>query len=129
MEQNNRGGFYGDGKDFFYISSEGSTHIITYAYIIANGIRDLCITKGAKPGEVCCRKTDKANKDEILLMPLGDILCLNIDPPYNGNMCSLFLDIGDNEQDLKSLVRALVEYGVISVKGNQYDMYGGDDYS
>ena len=122
MDQHNQGGFFGDGQNFFFISPEGSTHIITYAYIIANGIRDLCIAKGVKPGEVCCRKIDKAKKDEILLMPLGDILWINIDPPYNGNMYSLVLDIGDAEQDMKPLVRALLEYGVLSVKGDQYDM-------
>jgi hypothetical protein len=129
MTNQNQGGFFGDGQNFFFVSPEGSTHIITRAYIIANGIRDLCITKGAKPGEVCCRKIVRAKKDEILLLPLGDILWINIDPPYRGNMCSLVLDVGDTEQDVKSLVRALLEYGIFSVKGNQYDMYGGDDYS
>jgi hypothetical protein len=130
MTQHNQGGFFGDGKNFFYVSPEGSTHIITRAYIIANGIRDLCIVKGAKPGDVCCRKIGKAKKDEILLIPLGDILWINIDPPYTGNVHSIVLDIGSNEQDMKPLVRALLEYGDVSksTKGDQYDMYGGDNY-
>jgi hypothetical protein len=47
--------------------------------------------------------------------------------PYRGNTVSFALDIGDAEQDMKSLVKALLEYGK-SVKGDQYDMYGGDNY-
>jgi hypothetical protein len=130
MVQHNQGGFFGDGKNFFYVSPEGSKHIITNVYIIANGIRDLCIARGAKPGDVCCRKIDKANKDEILQVPRGDILWINIDPPYIGNTRSIIFDIGSLDQDMVPLVRALVEYGEICKpgKGDQFDMYGGDDY-
>ena len=130
MDQHNLGGFLGDGKDFFYVSPEGSKHIITKVYIIANGIRDLCIAKGAKTGDLNIRKIDKVKKEEILLIPRGDILWVNIDPPYMGNKGSIALDIGAEEQDNKSLVRALLEYGVIRklAKGDQYDMYGGENY-
>jgi len=108
---------------FFYVSPTGTEHRITRVSIIANGVRDLCIRKDTK-----IKKISKTKPEDIAYIPKGDILWLNIDPPFQGNP-SLIQDIDDDPENMKRFVKALFKTGIKREKGKDYEMYGGSDYT
>jgi len=118
------------GKAWFYVSEEGTIHRITRVIIIANGTRDLCIIRGDDPGNNTVKKIVEADKDDILYIPRGDILWINITPPYRGSGNSIIMDIGYDKEHTKPLVKAMLKS--IGAKpedrGDQYDTYLGDNY-
>jgi hypothetical protein len=120
--------FLQDGNDFFYPSPQGTRHRIIKVYIAANGIRDLCIIKGSHPGDFHIKEIAKANKDDIVMVPVGDILWLSINPPYMG-VKSLIIDIGSDKEHIKPFVKAMLRSANgIQVRGKLYDAYAGDYY-
>ena len=66
---------------FFFISNLGTKHKVTQAAIIANGIQDLCIGK-----DMDIHKISEMKPEDIHYVPKGDILCLKIEPPFNGKL-------------------------------------------
>jgi len=118
------------GNAWFYVSPETTFHRITRVCIIANGTRDLCIVKGRKLGNNTVKKIVEVDKDSILYAPLGDILWINITPPYKDTANSIIMDIGYDKEHMKPLVRAMLKSvgAKPSDRGDQYDAYLGDDY-
>lgn len=114
---------------FFYISPEGTRHRITNVYIIANGVGDLCLIKGSNQGEVHVKQLCKANKEDIVMVPTGDILWMNVDPPYN-DAKSIAIDVGSDKENVKPMIKAMLKSPKANTQphGDLYDAYGGDDY-
>jgi hypothetical protein len=121
--------FLQNGNDFFYVSPLRTLHRITNMYIVANGTRDLCIIRGSHSGDFHVKEIAKANKDDIEWIPLGDILWLNIDPPYMGAK-SLIIGVGSDKEHVKPLVKAMLKSPNARSpgRGHLYDAYAGDDY-
>ncbi|MDH5770168.1 MAG: hypothetical protein OEZ25_02615 [Candidatus Bathyarchaeota archaeon] len=117
------------GKVWFYVSPETTMHKITRMVIIANGTCDLCIAKGKKPGANTVKEIAKVDKRDIVYVPLGDILWLNITPPYEGAH-SLIMDIGPDKERMKELVEAMGRSvgAKFSDRGDLYDAHLGDKY-
>ena len=118
------------GKEWFYVSPEGSVHRITKISIIANGTHDLCIFKGPLPGSDTVGRIAEVDKEDIVYVPLGDILWLNITPPYKGTGNSIIMDIGYDKGHVKPLVMAMLKSlgAKPSDRGNEYDAYLGGNY-
>lgn len=128
MTDRNENVFIQDGNDFFYVSLQGTRHRIIKVYIAANGTRDLCIIRGSHPGELHVKEIAKVNRDDIVMVPVGDILWLNIDPPYMGAK-SLIIDIGSDKERVKPLVKAMLKSpNARHIRGHLYDAYARDDY-
>ena len=107
---------------FFFISPSGSKHKIIKAIVIANGVRDLCITNDMR-----LRKRTETKPGDILYVPKGDVLWLTIKPRFKGN-CTIIQDIGDDCENMKRFLKALFKVSVIGEEGKDYAMYGGDNY-
>jgi len=122
--------FFQYGKAWFYLSPEGTIHRVTRAYIIANGTHDLCIARGDGIGNNNVKKIGEADKDYILYIPQGDILWINITPPYKGSRNSIILDIGSDKKHTKPLVMAILKSLNVKpeTRGDQYDTYLGEKY-
>lgn len=105
-------------------------HKITKISIIANGTRDLCIVKGPKPGSDTVKKMVEADKEDIIYVPVGDILWINITPPYKGTGNSIIMDIGYDKEHTKPFVKAMLKSAGTkrSERGDQYDACLGDNY-
>ena len=105
---------YYDGA-WYYVSPGGSKHIITRSILFANVNHDICLVAGDGPDEIKLAKLGeaKARKDKILNVPLGDILWLNLSPPYSGNMSSMVLDISSDQKNTKPLLRKMLETGAL----------------
>lgn len=110
----------------YYIDPKEQEHKVTRLGICANGVRDLCIVQSSqRPGDINVAKIADADPQQILMVPEGDILWMNIDPPY-GDRRSVILDIGDNPI-LKKMVKLTLQR-FPDTKGSEYEMYGGLDY-
>jgi len=122
--------FFQYGKAWFYVSPEGTLHRITRVAIIANGTRDLCIVREDEHGKNTVKKIVEADKDDILYIPRGDILWMNITPPYRGSGNSLIMDIGSDKEHTKPLVMAMLKSlgAQPSDRGDLYDAHLGDKY-
>lgn len=107
---------------FFFISLTGSKHKITQATVIANGVRDLCVRNDMR-----IRRKPETKQEDIYYIPKGDILWLNIEPPFKGN-CTIIQDVGDDPENMKCFVKALLKTGRVGEEGKDYVMYGGDNY-
>lgn len=107
---------------FFFVSLTGSKHKITQAIVVANGVRDLCITSDMR-----IHKTSETKPVDIYYVPKGDVLWLTIEPPFKGN-CTIIQDIGDDPENMKRFVNALLKTGRVETEGKDYVMYGGDKY-
>jgi hypothetical protein len=118
------------GKAWFYVSPEGTLHRITKIAIVANGTRDLCIAKGLKPGSDTIREIAKTRKERILYVPLGDILWINIFPPYKGTQNTIIMDAGYDKEHMKPLVRDMLRSvgAEFSDRGDRYDAHLGSNY-
>lgn len=83
------------GKTFYFISPTGSKHKLIKLTHIANGDKKLCITRKVLPdGRINAQIKFKDDaKDEEYYDPKGDLLWINIDPPYEGHP-TIILDLG-----------------------------------
>jgi len=107
---------------FFFVSLTGSKHKITQATVIANGVCDLCIRNDMR-----IRRKSETKQEDILYFPKGDVLWLNIEPPFKGN-CTIIQDVGVDSENMKRFVKALFKIGSVEEEGKDYVMYGGDYY-
>jgi len=111
----------------YWIDGEGAKHRITKAGICANGVRDLCIYwQPPKPYDVRVGKIVDIPKDRILLIPKGDILWVNFEPPLADGQCAFYVDIAADPSG-KNIVREMLRRGA-GKKGSDYEMFGGDQY-
>ena len=113
----------------YWLDDDGGKHKIVKAGVCANGLRDLCIYwKGPKMWDIEVGKTAEVQKEHILLIPKGDILWLTFEPPLVDGRHSIYLDIACDYR-IEDMVKTMFRRFKWGVKGKDYDMYGGKDYS
>jgi len=118
--------FMFEGRVLYYISDEKTKHKVTKATVIANGTRDLCWASGNSLRDNRIQRLSETPKEKVLWIPKGDILWLEIEPPYNGCV-SMYLDVASDESVPEMIAAILKRWNVGSI-GKDYVMYGGDDY-
>lgn len=114
-----------DDGTWYFITPEGEKHKVTEAQIVANGVRDLCITK-----QLDIKKISDTKKENIISIPKGDLLFARVTPTYNNNEYMVF-DLGEDPVHVKPLVGMMLEdFGTSNLKcGSNYEMYAGDMYN
>jgi len=114
-----------DESGLYWLDDEGVKRKIVKAGVCANGVRDLCIYwKGPRAGDVSIGKIVDVPKERILWIPKGDIFWARFEPPL-GDRHSFYIDIADS--NVEELVREIMRR-FPSVKGSNYEMYGGKQY-
>lgn len=105
-----------------FVAFEGERREVAKAFIISNGLRDLCFCLD-ESGNPTVRETAKVESDRILYKPLHDIWWLQLREPM-GNKNAVIFEIDDR---LKKTVDEVVRiFG--GTKGPDYDMCGGTNY-
>jgi hypothetical protein len=111
----------------YWEDCEGIEHKIVKSGVCANGVRDLCIYQhGPKIDDVRVGKIAEVPKENILLVPKGDIFWVRFTPPLADGSCAFFMDVASDPSVRELVVEILRRFG--GPKGNDYAMYGGDPY-
>ena len=118
--------FMFEGKILYYVSYEKTKHEVTKAAVIANGARDLCWASGNSLRDIRIQRLSETPPERVIWIPKGDILCLDIEPPYNGCV-TMYLDIASDE-NVARMVTAMLKRCRVDSVGKDYAMYGGNDY-
>jgi len=117
------------GKLFFSHPDKGKNLEINKGMIIANGTRDLCVvTKKRGILDFTVKKIKDSKRENIVLIPEGDIFWIQFVKPTSDGSKSMILDLGSAQKESKPFMNEMLRR-FPSIKAKNYDMYAGTDWS